>query len=217
MVAGSKRRKIETIKPLTVTHLENKLKDMNNRNACLIALLYLSGRRVNEVLHLKKSDFKIEDNRISFETFNLKDYRMKQTSDYTIKRYVKRRNFKGRKSKAYEGSLFYRRIRPHFRTDSESGSLLTIFILKRLGYLSQKDYVFKSFRGKNPISYNTVYKIFRKTFPNYWPHVLRHERFTLVFKIYHDDIMTAHRFTFHKRFESNLPYLRKLEEEDEKI
>lgn len=217
MVAGSKRRKIEDVKPLTVPHLVNKLKEMNTRNACLIALLYLSGRRINEVLHLRKEDIKIENNRISFVTFNQKDYRSKQTSDYTIKRYVKRRNFKGRKSKAYEGFLFYRRIIPHFRTDSESGEQLTIFILNRYGYLTDKDYLFKSFRSDKPISYNMAYKIFIKYFPNYWPHILRHERFTEIYRVYHDDIMKFHRDTFHKRFESSLVYVRKLEIEDEKI
>lgn len=217
MVAGSKRRKIENIKPLTVAHLEEKLKDIDNRNSCLIALLYLSGRRINEILHLKKCDIKLENNRISFETFNQKDYRMKRTGNYTIKRYVKRRDFEGRQSKPYEGYLFYHRIRPHFRTDSESGTRLTIFILKRLGYLSEKDYLFQSKRGNNPISCSMAYKIFRKYFPDYWPHVLRHERFTVVFKVYKKDVMEAHRFTFHKRFESSIPYIRKAEEVDEKI
>ncbi len=130
---------------------------------------------------------------------------------------MKRRNFVGRKSEAYEGLLFYRRIRPHFRTDSISGERLTIFILNRLGYLSEKDYLFKSFRSNKPISYSTAYKIFVKYFPDYWPHVLRHERFTEIFRVYRDDIMRAHRDTFHKRFESSLAYIRKLEIEEEKI
>ncbi len=62
MVAGSKRRKIEDVRTsLTVAHLEDKLQEINNinpcemtnRNSCLIALLYLSGRRITEILHLK--------------------------------------------------------------------------------------------------------------------------------------------------------------------
>lgn len=217
MVAGSKRRRREEADPLPYPILAEKLKTIDPRDSCLIAILYLSGRRINEVLHLTKKDLKIENNRISFETFNLKDYRKTAQGEYTIKRYVKRRKYKGRKSEAYEGLLYYRKIRPHFRTDSDSGERLTFFIMHRLGYLSEKDYLFKSYRANKPISYSRAYQIFRNHFPNAWLHILRHERFTEVFRVYKDDLLEAHRFTFHKRMESDLPYIRKLREETERI
>ena len=198
MVAGSKRRKIEDTKPLDLDHLETKLYDMEPRDSCLVALLYLSGRRITEILGLKKKDFKIEDKRISFETFNEKVYRKKQTGAFTI----------------LIGDRYYERIRPHWRTDIGTGKRLTIFVAKRLGSLSELDHLFNAYKHSNhPIGYQMAYKIVRFNFPDTWPHLYRHERFTEVAKAYRSDPVAMHRFTFHKRFESTLQYIRDLEEE----
>lgn len=199
MVAGNKRRKVEDSKPLTYEDIALTLLDIREpRNQCLIALLYLSGRRIGEVLHLQRKHFRVDANRISFETFNEKVYRSKRGGNYTIRRKNK----------------FYERIRPHWRTDTLSGKALTIFVTNTLDSLDIEAYLFKPFRGKQKhIGYGMAYKIVRYYLPDAWPHLLRHERFTEASKIYKDNPVAMHRFTFHKRFESTLQYIRRLEEE----
>ncbi len=200
MVAGDKRRKVEDVKPLSFQDLEQvciSIHEDDPRAACLIALLYLSGRRICEVLELQKKSFKVEEKRISFETFNEKVYRKKPTGNFQIP----------------IGERFYERIRPHWRTDTESGKALTIFVANTLASLDQESYLFKSLRSKEPIGYPMAYKIVRFNLPDAWPHLLRHERFTEVSKVYRSDPVAMHRFTFHKRFESTLQYIRNLEEE----
>jgi integrase len=219
MVAGSKRRKIEDTKPLDLNAVALKLYDMPPRDSCLVALLYLSGRRIGEVLELKKKDFKVEHNRISFETFNEKVFRQKQTGAYTILREGLHYTVdpKTRERTEYN-QAYYEKIRPHFRTDNPHGRMLSEFITNRLSSLSDNDFLFQKQRGEaKPIGYSMAYAIVRFYFPGIWPHLLRHERFTEIFRVYKDDLMGAHEFTFHKRFESNRPYIRPLEEEKERI
>lgn len=214
MVAGDKRRNAKDIKSkISWKELASKLEYAEPRDACLIALLYLSGRRISEVLGLKKLDFMVEDNRISFETFNEKDYRKTQQGEYTVERYVKQHMFKGRKSEPYEGILFYRKINPHWLVKSESG-ILTHHVMDRLNSLKDDEYLFKSLRGKQYISRQMAYIILRRMFPNSWLHLLRHERFTEAAKLYVDDPIAMHRFTFHKRFESTLEYIREQKEKE---
>lgn len=214
MVAGDKRRRVEDVKALTYQYLEFICETIKQpRDNCLLALLYLSGRRINEILHLQKQDFKIEDKRISFETFNEKDWHSTQSGEYTVKRYVVFKDFKKRKTPPFKGYKYYRRIRPHWRTDSESGKCLTKYLLQRLGSLVEKDYVFKRLRGGGHIHYQMAYKIVRHYIPDAWPHLFRHERFTEISKAYQDNPVGMHRYTFHKRFESTLKYIRDLEEE----
>jgi integrase len=193
---------------------------MSERDACLVALLYLSGRRISEVLALRKEDFTLTENRVSFETFNAKVFRRKKVGNYTIE-------VKGDFHELIKqgdtfitvpyDTRFYERINPHFRI-TEDNKTLASFVLNRLGSLTAKDYLFQV-QGKTPkpMSYGWAYQIVRGYFPDIWPHLLRHERFTQVFRIYHDDIMSAHKYTFHKRFESDEPYLRPLEIEKERI
>ena len=199
MVAGSKRRQVDSVQPLTWTKIENQLTVIDDPRAqCLIALLYLSGRRINEVLHLQKKDFKVEPNRISFETFNEKVYRKKPTGDFQIPR----------------NGRYYERIHPHWRTDTDSGESLTVFLIQTLDSLPKPtDYLFPRLKGVGHIHCNMAYKIVRFYFPDAWPHLFRHERFTEVAKAYQQDPVAMHRFTFHKRFESTLQYIRNLEEE----
>ena len=199
MVAGDKRRRVEDVERIDHKDLEKICERIDSeRDACLISLLYLSARRINEVLPLRKQDFKVEEKRISFETFNEKVYRKKQTGNFTI----------------HLNDRFYERIRPHWRTDSESGKTLTKHLLKRLGSLSEKDHLFKAYTHKDyPISRSMAYRIVRFYIPDAWPHLLRHERFTEIARVYKDDPVAMHRYTFHKRFESTLKYIRDLEEE----
>lgn len=200
MVAGDKRRKVEDTEQLSISELVESIERVEEpRDQALIALLYLSGRRIREILRLQKQDFHLEENRISFDTFNEKVYRSKRSGDFTIQR----------------GERFYQRIRPHWRTDTESGNALSKFVVATLGSLEDpEDYLFQKLRGKGPITdRSTAYKIIRRYLPNAWPHLLRHDRFTEVARIYKDDPVAMHRFTYHKRFESTLQYIRKLEEE----
>ena len=97
------------------------------RDACLIALLYLSGRRVEEILGLKAGDFFTSDTGIvSFTTFNEKSYRSEHNPPFTIKR-------KGR---------FYEAIRPRFSTRSPSGLILGHYVVDHVAGLDPGDYVF---------------------------------------------------------------------------
>lgn len=199
MVAGSKRRKIEDVQPINLEDVSLKLLDLSERDACLVALLYLSGRRITEILGLKKKDFKIENKRISFETFNEKVYRQKPSGQYQVL-------MKGR---------YYEKIRPHWRMDVTYGKTLSVFITKRLGSLADNDYLFQHEQGRDAkhIKRGMAYKIVRFYFPDTWLHLFRHERFTEIAKVYRTDPVATHRYTFHKRFESTLQYIRAQEEE----
>jgi hypothetical protein len=110
---------------------------------------------------------------------------------------------------------FYERIRPHWRTDVTHAKTLSVFITKRLGSLSKEDYLFQRERCNKakPIGRGMAYKIVRFYFPDTWLHLFRHERFTEIAKVYRDDPIATHRYTFHKRFESTLQYVRGVEKE----
>lgn len=198
MVAGSKRRRVEEAEPITYQNLSLTCEKIEHpRDSCLIALLYLSARRISEILHLQKKDFKVEDNRISFETFNEKVYRKKPMGNYRI----------------YRNNWYYEVIRPHWRTDTLSGKSLSKYVLQRLGSVAEKNYVFKSIRGEGYIGRSMAYKIVKYYLPNAWPHLLRHYRITEIVNAYKDDPVATHLHTFHKRFESTLQYYQGLEEE----
>lgn len=221
MVKGDIRRKVEDTKPKTYEDIALKCLDMSARDSCLVALLYLSGRRIGEILHLQKQDFTITEDRVSFWTFNLKVFRRKPVGNYSI---PIEGDFIAKDPKTKEitpyTTRYYERINPHWKTTSEAGKSLSSFVLERVGSLIKKeDYLFQKERGKEPepFGYGWAYQIIRYHFPDMWPHLLRHERFTEVFRIYKDDLMSAHEFTFHKRFESNKPYIRPLEIEKERV
>lgn len=214
MVAGSKRRRVDDVKLLAVENLALTLDGIeSDRDACLIALLYLSGRRVGEVLDLKKNVFHVEEKRISFETFNEKVYRSTRTGNFQI---VKDEIAISEGVNPGTKPRFYERIRPHWRTDIGSGILLTKFVTKRLDSLDENSYLFQRVRQGSeqaPIGRSQAYRIITFYFPDYWPHLLRHDRFTEIAQVYKDDPVSMHRYTFHKRFESTLEYIRNQEEE----
>lgn len=73
LVAGDVRRSAKGLIPVTLDYIAGLCeKAKRTREACLIAFLYLSGRRINEVLHLKKSDLIFESEYLTFETVILK-------------------------------------------------------------------------------------------------------------------------------------------------
>lgn len=218
MVAGSIRRKVEDTKPLSYLDLAKRLESIEDdaRAQRLIAILYLSGRRANEVLELRKEDLKVDGNRVSFETFNEKVYRKNRTGNFQIPREGKYSFYDRETKKTIDYDLaYYERIRPHWRLDTLSGRALTKYLTNTLGSLSPKDYLFPRLKGSGHIHYQMLYKIIRFYLPDAWPHILRHERFTEVVRAYANDPVASHRFTFHKRFESTLQYVR--EQEEEKI
>ncbi len=170
-------------------------KAKNMRDSCLVALLFLSGRRIGEVLELKLKDFIIRTEEISFTTFNEKTFRSYPTGKYLIQR----------------GLKFYEVINPTFPTVGPSGEALSPFILKHLESLTLEDYVFYHTDNKQQhIGRSMAYRILISLEPNIWLHWLRHERFTQLAKVYKDDPLPMHDFTFHKRFETTLGYIRKV-------
>lgn len=69
MVAGDKRRKAKGLPPANLLYILGLVeKALNSRAACLVAFLYLSGRRVSEILHLRASDLTWDDDYLSFRT-----------------------------------------------------------------------------------------------------------------------------------------------------
>lgn len=209
MVQGDKRRKVEDLKPLSAKEIRLKIETYRPvpytivRDSCLLALIYLSGRRISEVVELKKSDFTIEENRISFITFNAKVFRSKKVGNYKI----------------FRNDKYYEEIYPHFLIDTETGKELSFFILRRLGFLSEKMYLFNNTRCKDdiPITVNMAYRIIRKYIPEIFPHYLRHLRFDYVAKLSRKDPLALHYFTFHKKFESTLNYIRPYGIGEEKV
>jgi integrase len=79
-----KRRDIKMSPPFSLAFLvEICVSAINTRDACLIALLFLSGRRIKEVLELRKKDLIISEEDLGFYTFNEKTFRSKQSGDYS--------------------------------------------------------------------------------------------------------------------------------------
>ncbi|GAG48918.1 unnamed protein product, partial [marine sediment metagenome] len=147
MVAGDKRRSSKTITPTTLTHLDAICsRARHTRDSCLIALLYLSGRRIGEILHLTKQDITITPDRmITFTTFNEKVYRNRKYGDYTIQR----------------GDRYYEAITPAFSITSVSGQVLSHYVTDHLDTLDMEDHLFYNLRrGRSVhIGYSSCYLI----------------------------------------------------------
>ena len=164
----------------------------NSRDACLVALTFLSGRRIGELLELKRKDVQVYENEVTFATFNEKNYRRKEIGGYKIAR----------------GDRFYEQIRPIFPTIGPTGSLLSPYVLKHLEGLEPLDYVLHDLRSKRRhIHRRMALRIIVTLEPSIWLHWLRHARFTQVAQVYRDDLMSFHDFTFHKRIENSLGYV----------
>jgi len=202
-----KRRKSEQVIILSPEEIDEICRRAKTpRDACLIALLYLSGRRINEVLPLQKKHFTIRGNLVFFETFNEKSYRLKPQGDFQIPRQVKFKN--------YEGTVYYQSITPFFSLTSKSGRILGHYVMNYLRELDSEDYLFKpSKNSKKPhINMHRAYQILRELDDRLWLHALRHMRFTLLAKVYREDPISMHRLTFHRKFESTLEYIHREED-----
>lgn len=180
----------------------------STRDECLIALLYLSGRRINEILPLRKRDFSFsklnDEHELSFVTRNEKSWRKEPKSGFPIK--VERFNSKG-EWKAY----YYEEIRPTFSLISPAGRALGNYVLEHLYTLQDDEYLFapESHSANDHIGQPMAYTILRKLDNRLWLHALRHLSFTRLATLYRDDPTEMHNITFHRRFESTLLYIEK--------
>lgn len=218
---GYIRRDAETIPILE----PNEIKEICDRatcsrDECLVALLYLTGRRIGEVLPLQKKDFKYdqEKNVVSFKCRNEKTYRFKRIGKYTIQ-VVKTKRVYDEREKVWRSysSIWYEQIEPMFSTIGPSGRLLARFVLDHLDSLQDEDsYVFAPIRKVyyDHIKRSQAYKIVRKLDERLWLHALRHMDFTRLYELYKDDLVSMHTVTFHKKFESTLAYVKKKKIED---
>lgn len=192
-MGGGKRRNSKKIVPVTLEYLVQICKKAKHtRDGCLVALLYLSGRRISEVLPLKKMNMVQVSGTLRFITFNMKAYRNKRVGDYKIKR----------------GEKYHERIICAFSLESESGKMLGPYILEHLETLFEEAYIFHHHRNyKRHITRQRAWQIVTKLDPDVWLHWFRHQRFTQVSKVYMEDPIAMHKFTHHKRFESTLHYI----------
>lgn len=200
MVAGDKRRSAKNLEIKPPEYISDIcLRSEHTRDSCLISLLYLSGRRINEVLHLKKKDIVFTGNFLSFETFNEKCFRSKPQGYYSI----------------FRKNRYYEKIHCDFSTTSEAYHILSPFILEHIKDLDDDEYIFKKFRGKGYIGSTMGYKIIRFLCPEIWPHWLRHQRFSAVTEQLKDLptadlIYSLKEFTKHHRTDSTLAYIHRM-------
>jgi integrase len=201
------RRSTTEIPILTPEELGKVLQKAEcRRDACMVSLLYLTGRRIGEVLPLRLGDFTLSDPRvISLKTFNEKSFRAKRKPPYLIER-------------PERPGMFYEVIEPMWSREGPSGSLLTHYVVDYLDKLREDgdDYLFPPYRSspRKYINQPRAYQILRAMDERLWLHAMRHIDFTRMADIYQDDPVAMHRLTFHKRFESTLNYIKNLEKRD---
>lgn len=202
LVAGDKRRSVRNIMIKPISYFNSLCARVDNsRDACLVALLYLSGRRIGELPHLTLNDFEASPDFIVFKTFNEKVFRKKPIGDY----------------KFLHGGRYYEVIYPRFSLKSESGRMLGSYVLSHLETLEEGECLFYSFRNRDKtkhIGVNRMYKIVRELDPDVWLHWFRHQRFTMIARAFKDSPLAMHQFTKHKRFESTLKYIHLVELEE---
>jgi len=174
-----------------------------SRDSCLGALLYLTGRRIGEVLPLRRGDFTYRGYSVSFRTFNEKSFRATRRSPFVIQR-------------PECPERFYEAIEPQYSAEGPSGVLLDHYVKGHLYGLKPGDYVFspRASSSKPYISQPRAYQIIRGLDDRLWLHALRNINFTRLAEVYSDDPVSMHRLTFHKRFESTLIYVKKRDTAD---
>jgi integrase len=185
-----------------------------NRDACLVSLLYLTGRRVQEILSLQKKDFSLSNpNRVVFRTFNEKCFRLTKQGRFSI---MKNGEFT---KKAKNGLVvkytqrFYEMIEPEYSPIGVSGKLLNHYVIDYLATLKDEDYLFAPFKdyGRAYINQSRAYQIVRKMDDRLWLHSFRHINFSRLAKIYKNNPIDMHFITFHHRFDSTMEYIHNVE------
>jgi integrase len=193
------------------------------RDACLLALMYMSGRRIGELLPLQKRDFNftrpkfnLSENKfiVSFTTFNEKSWRSEKQSTFSIVRLVN--NYVDKK-RCYV-IRWYEKIEPKFSTQGPSGLVLWKFIRDYVGStaLQNENYIFapESHSEGEHINQPRAYNIIRGLDERLWLHATRHMCFTRMAEQFKDDPKEMHSLTFHRRFESTLIYIKTVGAED---
>lgn len=201
MVAGDKRRSAENLEIKPLGYLSNLCQPAKHtRDSCLFAFLYLSGRRLREVLHIKKGDLVFSQGFMSFETFNEKCFRSKPQSNYSINM----------------GDRYYEKINVGFSTTSEAYKQLGSFVSEHIKDLKNEDYLFPNlYRNERHIGYSQAYKAIITLCPEIWPHWLRHQRFSAITEQLKDlptaDLIYSLKdFTKHHRTDSTLAYIHRM-------
>ena len=203
MVAGDKRRSAENLEVKNLDYFYELCgKAYNTRDSCLMALLFLSGRRIGEIMHLKKSDLVFSNGFLSFKTFNLKSFRKAENREFKILR----------------DQRYYPEITTDISRTAEAYGTLGCFVEEHLNQTKGDEYVFKRFNGKGHIGTNMAYKIITFASPDIWPHWFRHQRITNAYNIIKDKvkdptevILNLHDFTKHRRIDTTLGYIHRSE------
>jgi len=189
-------------------------KSTNKRDQCLVALLYLTGRRIMEILSLKKSDFVLPENFkiVTFRCQNEKSWRTERKGTFSIERHG---NYKMRKDGkiVHYKTKYYEEIQPSYSTEGPSGQLLSHYVIDYLQGLGDSDYLFAPSRlsSADHINQPRAYQILRSLDDRLWLHALRHINFSRMAVVYRDDPRAMHDLTFHRRFESTIGYIKNLE------
>jgi integrase len=195
------------------------------RDACLLALMYMSGRRIGELLPLQKKNFNVANPRfilsenkfvVSFTTFNEKSWRSKKQSTFSIERPVDNFYMKDEHKIRCYVIRWYEKIEPKFSTQGPSGLALWHFIDTYLNELGNEDYLFApdSHSEREFINQPRAYNIIKGMDERLWLHATRHMCFTRMAELFKDDPKEMHVLTFHKRFESTLKYIKTVSAED---
>lgn len=184
------------------------------RDSCLVALLYLTGRRIGEVAPLRKQDFIDAPETVTIRTFNEKSFRIKRKHPYTVEKHGDYSyKDKSTREEVHYDTRFYEAIEPSYSKVGPSGKALHTYVEKRLEELQPVDYLFPPYRRSQGdyIHQPRAYQIIRKLDERLWLHAMRHIDFTRMAEVYADDPVAMHRVTFHRRFESTLNYIKNRE------
>lgn len=222
LVAGDKRRSAENLEVKTLDYFVNIcLTAEHSRDSCLIALLFLSGRRISELMALHKKDIVLTKEFLSVTTFNEKTFRYAPKKDYLLEQegeYLQ--YFKDEHNNTFtipKTVRYYPKIQIDVSTSTPLFRELGHFIVDHITPLQPNDYLFPRFKGEGHISSGMAYKIVRFLAPDTWPHWYRHQRFTQVYttvkskmKDPFDVVMTLHDFTKHRSLDTTMNYIHHL-------
>src|SRR4030042_660325 len=169
MVAGSKRRSAENLDVKYLTYITNIcLVAENTRDACLVALLYLTGRRIGELIALQKQDIAITALFLSVSTFNEKNFRYTSSKAYNIEKEGSYLEYlQSYDPDTYEKHTitiprtvrYYQPIRIDISRTTPTYQELGQFVENHLATLQNNQYVFARFKGTGHIGRGLAYKI----------------------------------------------------------
>ena len=206
---------IPILEPAEVDQIISK--SVYPRDACMVALLYMTGRRIGEILPLRKLDFVLSSlDQVTVKTFNEKSFRQKKTGKYTIPKHGEFTMKKKDGTVIHYDTRYYESIEPQYSRTGPSGKLLDKYVQDYLATLEEEDCLFPPYRRspRDYINQPRAYQIIRALDERLWLHAMRHIGFTRMARVYRDDPVAMHRQTFHKRFESTLGYIKEEEKGD---